>query len=194
MNASVQQPNLNFVLTATTLAANLAYPTATSYIQQVPGGYTMHVDPSGTTTSLINQPLVFQSGGVYTFIATEAAFGSPNLAPIFLTDDNSAPASDKMKLRLINASPDAGNLDVYVVAPHSSISSVSPTVSSLAFGTASAYQSLAGGNYEIYFAPAGQKTILIDSGVLSFSAGQIRSVVALDSAGGYTSAVLADLK
>jgi hypothetical protein len=193
MNASVQQPNLTFFLSTVTLAANLAYPTATSYVQETPGGYTVHVEPAGTTATLINQPVVFQPGTVYTFIAAEAAFASPALTPILLTDDNSAPSSGNLKLRLVNASPDVGNLDAYVVSPGAKIQNLTPTFSSLAFKSASNYQSLPAGSYEVYFTAAGQKTVLIDSGPLAFSAGQIRTLVALDSAGGYTSSLLADV-
>lgn len=193
MNASVEQPSLTFLLTTTTLSSGLAYPTATAYTQEAPGGYTVHVEPAGTTATLINQPVVFQPGISYTFIAAEAAFASPSLAPIFLTDDNSAPSSGQMKLRVVNASPDVGNLDVYVVSPGKNLQGVSPTFSNLAFQSATTYQSLAPGNYEVYFTATGQKTILIDSGALTFHAGQIRTVVALDATGGYTSTTLADV-
>ena len=193
MNASVEQPSLTFLLTTTTVASGLAYPNASAYTEQAPGGYTIHVEPAGTTATLINQPVVFQPGIPYTFIAAEEAFASPALAPIFLVDDNSAPSSGQMKLRVVNASPDVGNLDVYVVSPGKNLQGVSPTVSNLGFQSASTYQSLAAGNYEIYFTAVGQKTILIDSGALTFHAGQIRTVVALDATGGYTSTTLADV-
>lgn len=193
MNAAVEQPSLTFLLTTSTVASGLAYPTATAYTQPSPGGYTLHVEPAGTTATLINQPVVFQPGTSYTFIAAEAAFASPSLAPIFLTDDNSAPSTGQMKLRVVNASPDVGNLDVYVVSPGKSLQGVSPTVGSLGFQSASTYQSLSPGNYEIYFTAAGQKTILIDSGALTFHAGQIRTVVAFDAAGAYSSTTLADV-
>ena len=193
MNAAVEQPSLTFLLTTATVASSLAYPTATAYTQEAPGGYTLHVEPAGTTATLINQPVVFQAGTSYTFIAAEAAFASPSLAPIFLIDDNSAPASGQMKLRVVNASPDVGNLDVYVVSPGKSLQGVSPTVGNLGFQSASTYQSLAPGNYEVYFTASGQKTILIDSGALTFRAGQIRTLVAFDSTGGYTSTMLADM-
>jgi hypothetical protein len=98
-----------------------------------------------------------------------------------------------MKLRVVNASPDVGNLDVYVVSPGKNLQGVSPTVSNLGFQSASSYQSLAPGNYEIYFTAANQKTVLIDSGAQIFRAGQIRTVVALDTTGGYTSIVLSDM-
>lgn len=193
MNASVEQPNLAVLLTTTTLAASLAYPTATTYSSEAPGGYTVHIQPSGTSTNLINQPVVFQNATSYTLIAAEAAFASPTLTPILLTDDNTPPASGQMKLRLVNASPDMGNVDVYAVAPKASIQNATPIVTNLAFKAAGGYQTLAPGNYRLYFTATGQKSILIESGTLSFSAGQIRTVVALDSSGGYTTATLSDL-
>jgi hypothetical protein len=195
MNAAVQQPTITAKLSATTLAANLAFPTASAYASPAPGGYTLHVEvgTSLTPTTLINLPLVLQPGASYTFIAAEAAFASPALTPIVLTDDNTTPASGQMKLRLVNASPDIGNLDIYVVAPGASIQNKTATVSNLAFKSASSYQSLAAGSYEIYFTAAGQKTVLVDSGKLSFQSGQIRTVVALDDTGGYITSVLTDV-
>jgi hypothetical protein len=53
---------------------------------------------------------------------------------------------------------------------------------------------LPAGSYQVEFAQAGSKNVLINSNALSFSAGQIRTIVALDNpSGGYTTAVLADL-
>ena len=109
-------------------------------------------------------------------------------------DDNSAPTSGNMKLRIINASPGLGTADVYIVAPGTDLTTVSPTVSGLAFEVASTYQSLPAGSYEIFFTLPGQKFTYIDSGALSFSAGQVRTVLGLNGAsGGFTSAVLADV-
>lgn len=193
MSASVEQPSLNFLLNTTALASDLPYPTANSYTQEAPNGYTMHVQPSGSATSLINLPIFLQEGSDYTFIAAEAAFASPTLAPILLTDDNAPPASGKAKLRMVNASPDVGSLDVYAVAPGANINNATPTFSNIGFEAASAYESLAAGRYQIYFTSAGQKTILFQSGVLVLADGQIRTVVALDNTGGYTVSVLSDL-
>lgn len=193
MNASVEQPSLAVLLNRSTLAANLAYPTATAYTQETPGGYVLHMQPAGTTTALVNQPLVFQPGTFYTVIAAQTAFASPTLTPILLTDDNTPPNSGQMKLRIVNASPDVGNVDVYVVAPGKGVQNASPTVSNLAFMAASDYQPLAPGSYELYFTVASQKTVVIDSGAINFAAGQIRTVVALDKTGGFGTSTLADL-
>ncbi|HEU5335384.1 MAG TPA: DUF4397 domain-containing protein [Terriglobales bacterium] len=193
MNASVQQPNLAVLLNTTTLATSLAFPTATTYTSEPPGGYTIHIEPSGTTTTLINQPVVFQNATSYTMIATEAAFASPALTPILLTDDNTPPTSGQMKLRVVNASPDLGNVDVYVVAPNAGIQNATPAFTNVAFKTAAGYNTLAPGNYQLVFTATGQKNVLLNSGTVRFAAGQIRTVVALDSSGGYTTATLNDL-
>jgi Domain of unknown function (DUF4397) len=94
----------------------------------------------------------------------------------------------------VNASPALGTADVYVLAPGSSLSSASATVSSLNFESASGYQSLSAGTYEVYFTQAGQKSAMIDSGPLTFTSQQIRTVVGLDGqSGGFETAVLSDL-
>ena len=97
-------------------------------------------------------------------------------------------------MRLINVSPSLGTADVYIVSPGTDINTVSPTISNFAFGSASAYESLAAGNYEIIYAFAGQKIIAIDSGAQSLSAGQIRTFVGLNGqSGGFTDALLPDV-
>ena len=53
---------------------------------------------------------------------------------------------------------------------------------------------VAAASYEVFFTLPGQKFAYIDSGSLSFTAGQVRTVVGLNgSSGGFTSAVLADV-
>jgi hypothetical protein len=113
---------------------------------------------------------------------------------LVLTDDNSAPTSGNANLRLINVSPSLATADVYIVSPGTDINTVSPTISNLAFGLASAYQSLAGGNYEIIYAFTGQAITAIDHGSQSLSSGQVRTFVRLNGqSGGFTSAMLADV-
>jgi len=57
-------------------------------------------------------------------------------------DENSTPASNTAELRIVNASPALGTVDVYIVSPGTNLSTVSPTISVLAFGAVSTYQSL----------------------------------------------------
>ena len=64
-----------------------------------------------------------------------------------------------MKLRIINASPGLGRADVYIVAPGTDLTTVSPTISSLAFEVASSYQLLAAGTYEVFFTLPGRNSL-----------------------------------
>jgi hypothetical protein len=62
------------------------------------------------------------------------------------------------------------------------------------FESASSYQSLSAGTYEVYFTQPGQQSAVIDSGPLTFTSQQVRTVVCLDGqSGGFETAVLSDL-
>jgi trimeric autotransporter adhesin len=172
-------------------ASNVSYGTASSYTQIMASSPVLTVAIQGATTALLSQTLSLVPGTSYTVMAS----GYPSsVAAILLTDNNSPPSAGNVNLRIINASPSLGIADVYVVAPGTNLGTVSPTVSAINFESASSYIPLAAGNYQIYFTPTGQTVVLIDSGRLSFGAGQVRTVVGLNGAvTGYTTAVLADL-
>jgi len=149
------------------------------------------VEAAGTTSLLINASITLSSNTSYTVLAGNY---SSAINATILSDDNTTPASGNVSVRLVNASPTLGTADVYVLAPGSSLSSATPVVTSLNFESASSYQSLSAGNYEVYFTQPGQKSAVIDSGPLTLSSQQIRTVVGLDGqSGGYETAVLSDL-
>jgi trimeric autotransporter adhesin len=191
VNASPGEASLNGFLGSSVFAPSVAYATASDYVPVVSGSPTLLVATPGATMALTTQTLSLVSGTSYTVLVS----GYPaTISTILLTDNNSPPPAAKMNLRLINASPSLGTADVYVVAPGTALDTVSPTVSALNYQSASSYVSLAAGNYEIDFTPTGQTIVLIKSSTLSFSVGQIRSVVGLNGpVTGYTTAVLADL-
>jgi hypothetical protein len=111
-----------------------------------------------------------------------------------LTDDNSAPASGDFKIRIVNASPNLGPADLYIVTPGIALTTVSPTLSNVGFGSTTSYQSLTAGNYEIELTSVGQKFAVVDTGSLTFSSGQVRTFVGLNNpSGGFTYAMLDDV-
>ncbi len=104
------------------------------------------------------------------------------------------PASGDFKIRVVNASPNLGPADVYIVTPGTDLNTVSPTLSNLAFGSAASYQSLAAGSYEVALTAAGQKLKAIDTGSISLSSGQVRTLVATNSqSGGFSYSLLQDV-
>jgi len=154
VNGVVDESDLNVLEDGNSVNSNLAYGTSTGYLSAHAGSHQIQIEASGTFNAFLTQTLTFNSGTDTTILPFNFSSSPQSLT---LTDDNSAPTSGNAKLRLINVSPSLGTADVYIVSPGTDINTVSPTISNFAFGSASAYQSLAAGNYEIIYAFAGQK-------------------------------------
>jgi Domain of unknown function (DUF4397) len=190
MNASPDESALDFTVAGKAVGTGVAYGTASNYVSVSSGSQQVQIEAPGSTTPLIS-PMVSLPSGNSTLIA--ANFSS-SLTAVVLTDDDTAPTSGNIKLRLLNVSPSLGTADVYVVAPGTNLSTVSPTVSSLAFERASSYLSLTAGTYEVFFTLPGSKFPSIDSSPLTFTASQIRTVAAINGQfGGLNTVELADL-
>jgi hypothetical protein len=135
----------------------------------------------------------FKDKAAYTILAANLV---ASIEPVALTDDNTPPTSGNVKVRIVHGAPSAGPVDVYVTAPGDDLAAATPTLSAVPFKAASDYLSVPAGSYEIRVTVAGTKTVAIDSGTVALTAGQIRTVVALDAVGGgapFSALVLADL-
>ena len=113
-----------------------------------------------------SSPSVFASGSDTTVISYNF---SSSIANLVLTDDNSAPASGDFKIRIVNASPNLGPADVYIVTPGTALTTVSPTLSNLGFGATAAYQSWPPATTRSNSRSVGQKFAAVDTGTLTFS-------------------------
>ena len=190
MNAVPDESNLEVLVNGTSVASNVAYGTSTGYQGVKSGSQQVVIEPSGSSAALITESISFSSGTDTTVIASNF---SSSIAALVLSDDNSAPTSGDFKLRIVNSAPGLGPADVYIVTPATDLNTVSPTLSSLGFNSASGYQSLTAGSYEVILTPAGQKFPAIDTGSLSFVSGQVRTFVGLNSqSGGFSYAMLQD--
>ena len=192
MDATPQESEIDVSLDSNSFASNVAYGTASDYKSVGSGSHTLQVYPPGVATAYIDQSISLTAGDKYTVLSANVL---SNANALLLIDENSSPASNTAELRIVNASPALGTVDVYIVSPGTSLSTVSPTISGLAFEAVSTYQSLTAKTaYEVYFTLANQKTAQIDSGPVTYTNGEVRTMVALNGeAGGYTLAVLKDL-
>ena len=191
MNAVPDESSLNVLVDSTSVSSNLAYGTSTGYLSESSGSHQVGIEPSGSSTTLLQQSISLASGSDTTVISSNF---SSSIANLVLTDNNSAPASGDFKIRIVNASPNLGPADVYIFTPGTALSTASPTVSNLSFGATTSYQSLTGGNYEIEFTSVGQKFAAIDTGTLTLSSGQVRTFVGVNNpSGGFTYTMLQDV-
>jgi hypothetical protein len=103
---------------------------------------------------------------------------------VVLTDDQTAPASGNVRVRLVHASPAAGNVDIYVTAPTADIATTAPTLTNVAFRAVSNYLEVPAGTYRVRVTPTGTKTVAIDANNVALTSGQVRTAVAVDAPGG----------
>jgi len=187
MNAFLGQSSLDMLVNSKNVATGVTYGAASSYASVSSGAPNLQIEDTGTNNILVNQTINLSSKSDSTVLTKGSG-------AVVLTDNNSAPTSGNIEIRVINASPTLGTADVYIVQSGTAITPGSPTFASLAYQAASGYQSLPAGSYEVIFTLPGQPSAVINSNPLSFSAGQIRSIVGLDGqGGGFTTAVLSDL-
>jgi hypothetical protein len=190
MNASPDEGSVDVVVDGKAVSNAVVFGTSSSYASVSSGSRHLQIDPTATTTPVVDESVSLGSGTDTTILLANFA---TSLNAITLQDDNSAPTSGNAKLRIINAAPGLTPADIYIAPDGTDINSVAPVISGMGFETASGYESLAAGTYRVWFTAPGQKFVFIDSGLLSLSAGQVRTLVGLsDSFGGYSSTVLAD--
>jgi hypothetical protein len=167
------------------IASSIPYGAASGYSTVSSGSRHLQIEPSGSTP-FVDQTINVASGSSNTILAMASS-------ATVLTDDNSAPASGDVKIRVINASSNLGPTDVYILTSGTGLSA-SPTFSSLGVSAASGYDAVAAGSYQVYFTTPGTTNIILSTNALAFSSGQVRSVVVLDGqTGGITTSVLADV-
>lgn len=181
VHASPDAPNVDVLVDGAVALTDVPFRTASPYLEVSVGARNLRVRPTGTTTVVIDADADFVSGRAYTVLATGRV---ASLAPLVLTDDLTAPGAGNIRLRLVHASPSAGNVDIYVTAPSADLGATSPTLTNVPFRAASTYLEVPAGTYRVRITPAGTKTVAIDANNVTLTAGQVRTAVAVDAAGG----------
>jgi Domain of unknown function (DUF4397) len=192
LQGSPNEPTLAVLIDGTTIASNLAFEANTGYQTEKSGSHQFVMEASGSTSNLVpsaNQTLNLGASTQSTFIL---AGYSSSLSGILLSDDTTTPTNSGINLRIVNAAPSIVGTDIYVVPSGGTLSGTA-TVSDLTFGSASSYQSLAAGTFTVYFTEPGTLLSYYDTGSLTFTANQNRTIVLLSGPGSLTSVTLADL-
>jgi uncharacterized protein DUF4397 len=192
LQASPNEPTLNVLIDGTSINSNLGFAANTGYQTEKSGSHQFAMEASGSTTNLVpsaDQTINLGSSTQNTFILDGY---SSSISGIMLSDDTTTPANSGISLRIVNAAPSIAGADVFIVASGATLSG-SPAISDLTFGSASSYQSLAAGTYTVYFTEPGTTLEYYDTGTVTFTANQNRTIVLLSGPGSLTSVTLADL-
>ena len=191
VNASPNETGIDVVIDGKSVATGIAYGSNSDYLSVDSGSRHLQVEATGSTTILLDQNLSLDSGSESTYLATNLA---ASISSVVLSDNSTAPASGSANVRVMNAAPALGPVDVYIVAPGAELIASTPVIRSIAFDAATDYQLLTAGSYEVVLTVPNSTFALLDTGALNFSSGQNRTVLALDGvSGGFTATLLSDL-
>jgi len=193
LHAAPDEPQLNVLVNGTIVNSNLAYSSATGYININSGSRTLELLPVNSSTAIVDMTLTLAASSSSTVIVT----GIYPIETMVLTDGNQTPNSGTALIRLVNAAPYMNSPDIYVVPHGAGIAGATPLVSGLGFQITSAYETLniptgSTANYDVYFTEPGG--LVLATGPLSITAGEALTVVSLNGVeGGFTFQSLVDL-
>lgn len=191
VQASPDTGQVDVLLNSKTISSDIGYAGSTGYISVDSGSPNLQVTPINSSTPIVNETVTLASTSNTTVIVANYA---ANVEGLVLSDNNTDPPTGDAQLRVVNAAPGISTADVYFVPSGSSLATIAPIITSLGFESASSYETLTAGTYQIFLTVPGTKNAYFSTGQITLTSGQIRTVVALNSTtGGYTSLTLADL-
>jgi len=97
-----------------------------------------------------------------------------------MRDDNSPPPAGKARIRVVDYASFDESVNVYVTSPGADLAASAPMLIGILGATN--YIDLAAGDYQIRLTPWDSDSVAID-GTMTLSAGQVRTVVAVDAPG-----------
>lgn len=154
-----------------------------------------------TSVTVANMTVTIAANTDATVYATGGTGGAA-VTQFVTTDNNTAVGSGATRLRIVNLSPAAGSVDVFVTAPNADLSTATPVASGVAVQNASAYiTTIAPGTYQLRAVPAGtaaanrSANVVVNIASLALPSGAARTVIIADKAAGgapSTTVVLTD--
>ena len=156
-------PAVDIVADNAVVREDLAFGQKTDYLSVGAGTRQLAVRAANQSTNLLTLSPSVAAGADYTVIAA-GRFGAtsgptPRLIPV---TDNAAPPSGQASIRVVHASPAAGNVDVYATAPSADIATATPVLTNVAFGAVANALNVPAGTYRFRVTPTGTKTVAID--------------------------------
>jgi Domain of unknown function (DUF4397) len=167
-------PPVDVFVDGTRIVENLSYKQVSQYYDFATGQHTIRVVPvRQPQVSSVQREATLESKTDYTVAAT-GRLQSPN-SEVYV-DDNTVPASDEVRFRVIHLSPDAPAVDVTAGGKL--------LVADLSFGEASEYLTVPSGPYTLSVTPTGKTNpvgmfpVSLDGGtaVTAFAVGLITTI------------------
>lgn len=188
VNAILEKVPFGVNLTYTqSTPATLATPSTANYSAILTGSRSLVLKRTADTNTVVATiTFTVTENQDRTVYAIGGASGTP-VSSFLTTDDNTLPASGQARVRVVHLSPTAGAVDIFVTAVGADLAAATPTLSNVAYQTASTYLSVAAGTYQVRVVPAGTAAaaragaVVINVASLALAAGNGRTIVAADN-------------
>jgi Domain of unknown function (DUF4397) len=181
VNASSGYPQLDWRVDDQLRQGAVAYGETASYAEADPGK-TNTLSRAGSGTAL----LTFNPGVSERKHYTLLAYGPQgNLKQLLLDDNAGAPADNRSLLRVVNAAPDAGSLDVYLTGTDDALAESVPVQSGAAVDSVGNWFTVNSGSYRLRVTATGSKTDLrLNVPALALASKQLVTLVLSPASGG----------
>lgn len=184
IHASPDAPSVQVIANnnfGTPLVPSLSFPNATPFVSVPAATYNVKVTPVGNNGVIaINADLPVAAGREYSVYAVGRL---ASITPLVLNDDRRRVAT-QARVRILHASPSAGPVDLYVLAPGTALANATPAFTNVPFKADTGYVSLNQGTYEVSVTPTGSKTAAIGPLAITVVNNGVYTVAARDAAGG----------
>jgi len=163
----------------------VAADSVSDYATIAVNSYTLKVTAAGDTTSVLASTFTFSPSKDknYTAVAT-GRNGTARLVTLLDDEDTTNVVENTSRVRVYNASPDAGSLDVYITNV-ADIAEVSPTFGSTTATVVGGFRDVASGTYRLRVTGAGDvNDVRLDVNNLVLASKQASTLVITTGSGG----------
>lgn len=159
-------------------------PNPTDFVAVPAGDYNVKVTVANDPGVIaIDADLSLDAGVEYSVYAVDFL---ADIDAQVLVDDR-RPVATEAKVRILHGSPSAGDVDIYVTAPGTDITTVDPTFAAVPFRAETGYVGLAGGTYTVTVTPAGDDSVAAIGPLdITIADGGVYTAVARDPLPGQT--------
>lgn len=181
VNASSGYAGLDLRVDNELRQGNVAPGNTASYVEADPGKtFTLH--NAGASTSLLSLVPSVSARRYFTVLAY-GPLGA--LKQVVLDDNAGAPDTNRALLRVVNAAPDAGAVDVYLTGSDETLAASVPRQASAAVDAVGSFITVNSGSYRLRVTAAGSKTDLrLDVPALTLASREVATLVISATRGG----------
>lgn len=182
LNATSGYAALDLRVDDTLLQSGVTFGSTASYVEVDPDETATEVRRAGASTALVTTRPSLRESDRYTLVVYGPE-GAP--ASVLLDDNADEPDSGKVRVRVLNAAPQVGAVDVFLTAADASLSDAEALQSAAAVGTVTGRTDIDAGTWRLRVTAAGDRDDLrLDVSGLVLSSRQVLTLVVTPGAGG----------